>query len=213
MFMPEVIGHASPQGPRAALDRVPRQVAEDALDAVPFPSWVLRMDGTIDYANEPAEALACDGRWVRTAHGRLQRIGQVEYLSLVPDLCKAGGPGVAPAVACVVEGRLQRASLHATSIAQRRSYAAIWPHASVLLTLQRSQPGPFPGWMAAFARHHRLTAAEVRVLALLIQGHDVAAIALQLSVARSTIRTHVRVLLEKTGATRQVDLIRNVVAG
>jgi DNA-binding CsgD family transcriptional regulator len=49
-----------------------------------------------------------------------------------------------------------------------------------------------------FARTHGLTPAEEQVLGILCQGHSTPQIAVQLKVAVSTIRSHVRSMCAKT---------------
>jgi DNA-binding CsgD family transcriptional regulator len=63
------------------------------------------------------------------------------------------------------------------------------------------------------AAQFRLTAAEAKVAALLVQGSDVASIAEALSIRVATVRTHVRNLLHKTSTTRQSELIRVLLSG
>jgi len=53
----------------------------------------------------------------------------------------------------------------------------------------------------AFARHYRLTRAEVRVLSDLIDDHAPQQIAVRLGVSVSTVRTHLRHVLQKTAAS------------
>jgi DNA-binding CsgD family transcriptional regulator len=48
----------------------------------------------------------------------------------------------------------------------------------------------------------------VRVLELLVEGSTIDDMAAKLKVAATTVRTHRARLMQKTGTTRQVDLIR-----
>jgi DNA-binding CsgD family transcriptional regulator len=57
-----------------------------------------------------------------------------------------------------------------------------------------------------------LTPAQARVLNLLVQGLDAQAIAARLGNSLETVRTHIRRVLDKTGAAGQADLIRMVMA-
>jgi DNA-binding CsgD family transcriptional regulator len=61
-----------------------------------------------------------------------------------------------------------------------------------------------------FARSHRLTSAETRVLAALCQGTPPAEIAVQLGVAISTVRTQISTIRGKTGAESIRALVRQV---
>lgn len=62
----------------------------------------------------------------------------------------------------------------------------------------------------AFARHHKLTAAEVRVLKQLCTGHRPADIARSQGVTLSTVRTQIVCVREKTGAASIGALVRDV---
>lgn len=56
-------------------------------------------------------------------------------------------------------------------------------------------------------RFARLTPSEAAVLAQLIEGHRVKAIAAQQHVSRSTVRTHVRSIHRKLGVTGQLEAV------
>ena len=61
-----------------------------------------------------------------------------------------------------------------------------------------------------FARSYNLTNCEEQVLAILCQGYSAPEIALQLHVAVSTVRTHVRSLCTKTQSSGVRALVRRV---
>ena len=61
--------------------------------------------------------------------------------------------------------------------------------------------------LSLFARSHRLTLTEQTVLAALCRGHTMPEIAVELGVAASTVRTHVRNLCSKTGSNGVRDLV------
>ena len=59
-----------------------------------------------------------------------------------------------------------------------------------------------------FADLFGLTSAEVRVVSQLVSGGGLTKAASQLNIARSTARSHLSNILEKTGAHRQAELVR-----
>lgn len=61
-----------------------------------------------------------------------------------------------------------------------------------------------------FARNHGLTGAEEQVLGFLCQGYSAPETAVQLKVAVSTVRSHVRSLCAKTGASGMRELVSRV---
>lgn len=92
--------------------------------------------------------------------------------------------------------------------------ASVWlntayAQAAVLLCLDG---GTGRGELGPIARLFRLTAQELRVLALVAEGLAPRQIAEQLAVAVCTVRSHLQALYQKTGAARQADLVRLVVA-
>jgi DNA-binding CsgD family transcriptional regulator len=59
-------------------------------------------------------------------------------------------------------------------------------------------------------RAFQLTPAELRVLVAIVDIGGVPEVAVALGVAETTVRTHLGHLFEKTGATRQADLVKLV---
>jgi DNA-binding NarL/FixJ family response regulator len=59
---------------------------------------------------------------------------------------------------------------------------------------------------------YQLTRTELRVLLAIVNVGGIREVATTLGIADCTVKTHVRRLLEKTGADRQTDLIK-LVAG
>jgi DNA-binding CsgD family transcriptional regulator len=58
----------------------------------------------------------------------------------------------------------------------------------------------------------QLTPAEQRVLTAIVKVGGVPEVAPTLGISETTVKTHLRRVFEKTGATRQADLVR-LVAG
>ncbi|MDF0531425.1 helix-turn-helix transcriptional regulator [Tsukamurella sp. 8F] len=55
-------------------------------------------------------------------------------------------------------------------------------------------------------QYFRLTASEARVARHLARGEDIAEIAAALGIARTTVRTHLQHVFDKTGTSRQAEL-------
>jgi DNA-binding CsgD family transcriptional regulator len=183
------------------------------LDALPHPAWVLRADAAVDHANAAATALVRRAGGVTQSGATLRQVGTLDQPQLVRALRMAGGRPPPLTTALRIDGHLHRAAVHLTPIADNPAYASAWPHAVALLMVDLPQPGQSDAWLRLFARMHGLTAAETRVLAHLLQGRGVPEVAGSLGVACSTVRTQVRMLLEKTGSQRQSDLVRRVLEG
>ena len=74
----------------------------------------------------------------------------------------------------------------------------------------RRQPAPTVArlWAARnLAQEHHLTAREIDVLELLLEGNDVGRIATRFAIAEKTAQHHVSSILRKTGATRSRQLM------
>jgi DNA-binding CsgD family transcriptional regulator len=57
-----------------------------------------------------------------------------------------------------------------------------------------------------------LTSREAAVLRILVEGGDLKAAAARLAVSHETVRSHLKHIMETTGASRQVDLVRIVLS-
>ncbi len=93
-------------------------------------------------------------------------------------------------------------------LAEDNACRSAWPDGEVLLLIDEQMSDLDAHRVAALTTHHRLTPMEGRVLAQLAQGLGVADIAAASGVTVHTVRTHLKHLFEKTGASRQSDLIR-----
>jgi len=69
---------------------------------------------------------------------------------------------------------------------------------------------PLPG--EVLVKLYGLTAAETRLLGLLAQGRSLEATAAALGIAITTARTHLQRLFDKTGTSRQAELVRLVLS-
>jgi len=58
------------------------------------------------------------------------------------------------------------------------------------------------------AKTYKLTPTELRVLMAIVEIGGVPEVAAALGVAETTVKTHLRRLFEKTGTSRQVELVK-----
>ena len=63
------------------------------------------------------------------------------------------------------------------------------------------------------AQLYRLTSAEKRVLSAVMNSGGVRAVACALGISEATVKTHLQNIFGKTGARRQIDLVRLVMTG
>ena len=99
---------------------------------------------------------------------------------------------------CVVHVMPLRSRLLRSSVGQRATAALFVAPATAARTLPTE----------ALALIYDLTPAETRILEMIVAGLTQSAIAGELGIAPSTVKTHLLRLFEKTGCKRQVDLVR-----
>lgn len=108
-------------------------------------------------------------------------------------------------VAVVPSGADRPWRVHFAPLADAAWLASDFSRAAVLLTVDAPRSGCE---LTALARLYGLTSTEVRVLALLLDGRDTAAIAEEMRIAISTLRSHLKALFQKTQTRRQAELVR-----
>ena len=96
--------------------------------------------------------------------------------------------------------------LHANPVAQQGTDYRVWPVAALLLVVDPESRISIEPDIAGAALG--LTAAESRVAVLLAEGMNVRQIAAATGRKESTIRWHVKNILNKLGLSRQTDLVR-----
>jgi DNA-binding CsgD family transcriptional regulator len=57
-----------------------------------------------------------------------------------------------------------------------------------------------------------LTPREAAVLRILVEGEDLQSVAARLGIGIETVRSHVKHIMERTGASRQAELVRMVLS-
>ena len=105
------------------------------------------------------------------------------------------------------QGHVQRADLLKLCALRphlRRAFNIANLRQSVRLTSRRTLPA-VDGLSAATAR-------EREVASLLLAGHSVESLSATLGISRNTTRVHLQSLFRKTGTTRQIDLVRRLLA-
>ena len=96
----------------------------------------------------------------------------------------------------------------------RRRIARLVPHAHRALMINRaidrknSETATFADTLDAIGAGIGLTPAELRVLLAIVEVGGVPESAVKLSVAETTVKTHLKQVFSKTGASRQADLIK-----
>jgi DNA-binding CsgD family transcriptional regulator len=179
-----------------------------SFDTLRIPIILVDREGAVVHVNSAARDVLAAGDPIRVGDGlvKLRAADAGKQLeSAIAEIERRGGDDVQvifapradgmpsfvhvlPLRFGVVRGRMEPRAIAALFVTPRDESDAI----------------PLQAWAQAFG----LTAAEIRVLELLVDGHDTTEVADKLGIARTTARTHVARLIRKTGSARQADLVR-----
>jgi DNA-binding CsgD family transcriptional regulator len=188
----------------------------DTLDRLSAGMCLVDAEGRIVHANAAGHAILAAGDILYAVSGRLAAC-DAQINQTLREVFAAAGQGDAAlgtkGIAVPLTGRDgERYVAHAlplTSGARRRAgiaytaVAALFVRKAALAMSSRSE---------VIGKAFKLTPTELRVLLAIVEVGGVPEVAAALGVADTTVRTHVSRLFEKTGATRQADLVK-LVAG
>lgn len=170
------------------------------LDELAHGVVITTIEGRVEHANQAARHELARRRVLATRHGAL--------LGCTPE----GEKTLRDALARVAEGKRSLITLPAL-VGPSVSLATLplKPHASgrapraALLFARASVCDSL--MLCFFARSHGLTATEEQVLGILCEGFSAPQIAIEMKVAVSTVRSHVRSLCAKTRSSGVRELI------
>lgn len=188
----------------------------DALDGLSTGMFLVDAQGRVIHANAAGGAILSERDVLRSLDARLVA-GDAQAHRTLRDIFAAAGRGDealgVQGIAVPLTGKSgERYVAHAlplTSGARRRAgivytaAAALFVRKAALVASSTSQ---------VIGETFKLTPTELRVLLAIIEVGGVPEVATAFGVADTTVRTHVNRLFEKTGATRQADLVK-LVAG
>ena len=187
---------------RERLDHVAGELAM-VMDEFAHGVAVASIRGDILHANQAARLELSRREVLGVQDGRLQTIDPRHERDLTQALAKAEtGRRSLVSLRCGGRGRLSIAlvPLRIQKPGAAPTVALILSRSNVCDTLM----------LCFFARTHGLTPAEEQVLAILCQGYSTPQAAVQLNVAVSTVRSHVRSLCAKTQSHGVRELVGQV---
>lgn len=181
------------------------------LDRLAMGVVVVAGKNRILHANETARQMLADGGPIVSRGGKLAarntaadaELSQAIELSAADEAALAGtGIGVALGTQYG-----QPALAHVLPLARGEVRTRLVPQATAAIFINTPEPRALPD-LRAVAKAYGLTPAEARVAERLLAGAtNLADVAASLDVSLTTVRTHLSHVFEKTGVSRQSDLI------
>lgn len=176
--------------------------ARRAFDALDAAAWLLDARLRVRQANDAARSLMRRPGLVEHRDGRLVSLGARQLPRLAEAAARAFASGLAQPLVVEWPGpppALARARVLPLHPAHKGQ------HGRLLLVAELPSADD---WLALVARMYALTPAEARVAAALATGDDPATIADRQGLQLTTVRTHLRHAMAKTGSRRSADLVR-----
>ncbi|HUL64873.1 MAG TPA: helix-turn-helix transcriptional regulator [Burkholderiaceae bacterium] len=171
------------------------------LDGVPVPAILLAADRRIVARNAAAELVPDVLAFVALSYGRVTRFAGAASEPFERVFARALNGAAASAVVTLPSGGRQ--ALWRVNLGRLEHRDT--DEAAVLMLID--PPPAAVGTLTALQRLFGLTAAEARVLALLLDDCRPREIADELQISITTVRSHLQALFSKTGTRRQSELV------
>jgi DNA-binding CsgD family transcriptional regulator len=188
----------------------------DTLDGLSASMYLVDATGRLIHANAAGHALLGASDILNSAGGRLgAREAQIDQA--LRDIFAAAGQGDAilgtRGIAVPLTGKDgERYVAHALPLASgARRRAGVVSTAAVALFVRKAGLA-VPSASQAIGSAFKLTPTELRVLMAIVEVGGIPDVAMAFGIADTTVRTHVTRLFQKTGTSRQADLVK-LVAG
>jgi DNA-binding CsgD family transcriptional regulator len=187
----------------------------DTFDGLSAGMFLVDATGRIVHANAAGRALLSSGALHDVGNRLTAHDSEID--GLLQDAFMAAGRGDGAIGAKAVSLPLTARDgenyvahvLPLTSGARRRAGTA-YTAAAVLFAYKAALKSPSA--LEAIARRYRLTPSELRVLLAIVEAGGAPEVAELLGVSVSTVKSHLASLFNKTGASRQADLVKLVAA-
>jgi DNA-binding CsgD family transcriptional regulator len=185
-------------------------VLAESLGGIEIAAFVCDGDGRVHAASAPADMLVETNRWLMVRRNHLHACAERDRLRLAAAIQRAATThDAAPPHGLVLSSHPsgERMLLEITRLPgetmMRSGRVLIVAHPPKTVT---------PRIESHAQLLFDLTATEASVVGKLMTGQPAAAIALERGVSIGTIRTHIRHIFEKTGASSQIELVAKLTA-
>lgn len=187
-------------------------VFADTLDAIASALFLVRADGTIVHANAAGTAMLDDRALLFSASGRLSfhraesNRALADVLSDSDDGDPVVGAGGVALPLTARDGELHVAHvLPLASGARRRAGRSYSATVAIFIRKAEFAAASAP---KAISRQFGLTPTELRVLLAIVDVGGVPEVSESLGIAGTTVKTHLGRVYDKTGTSRQADLVK-----
>ena len=198
------------------LHKVEAAAMADTLDGLAAGMFLVDATARIVHANVEGHVMMASENVFRATAGRISAVDAAADRTLQETFaaCGIGDAAVGERGIAVPlsasNGESYVAHVLPLTSAQRRRASVAYAAVAAVFVHRASLDAHSP--MEAFSRKFRLTAAELKVLLMIVEVRGIAEVAEILGIGEATVRIHLHHLFEKTGARRQVDLVK-LVAG
>ncbi|HEV7410152.1 MAG TPA: helix-turn-helix transcriptional regulator [Bradyrhizobium sp.] len=198
------------------LHKVEAAALADTLDTLVSAMFIVSGSGRIVHANASGYAMLSEARVLRAPNGRLGANGPASEQALLDVFTAAEGGDAAlgrRGIAVPLEARDgERYVAHVLPLTSGARQKAGVSYGAVAAVFVRKATIDLPSPPVVMAKEFHLTPAELRVLFSIVEIGGAAEVAEVLGISEATVRTHLHRLFEKTGTSRQADLVK-LVAG
>jgi DNA-binding CsgD family transcriptional regulator len=188
----------------------------DMLDGLSAGIFLIAADGRIVHANAAGHGMLSAGSFLRSMSGRLVSSDNQAHKILHETFVAANdgdaGIGVKAIALPLIAHNGERYVAHVLPLTSGARRSAGRTHTATVAMFVRKQALEGLSAPEVIAGTYKLTPTELRVLLAIVDVGGIPEVAAALGVADSTIKTHVGHLFEKTGLSRQADLVK-LVAG
>jgi DNA-binding CsgD family transcriptional regulator len=188
----------------------------DALDGISAGVFLVDANARIIHANEAGHAMLVTDDFLRMVDGRLIASDQEVDRALSESFSAAsngdGALGVQGIDVPLTDRDGNPYTAHVLTLTSGERRGATRASTAVAALFVRKAALMIPSPPEIIAKSYRLTPTELRVLLSIVDVGGIPEVAKALGTSENTVRTHVDSLFEKTGATRQAELVK-LVAG
>jgi DNA-binding CsgD family transcriptional regulator len=187
---------------------------EATLDLMAAGVYLTNRQSQVIYMNSIAKRQVSSGMILGVVNNRLSPTSAQSRAALerAIALVHADRPGPAMSIAVPLQETGRRGLLAIVSPIDclKRRNQQMPPGASCAVFVKDPRIAqPFAG--EAFARLYDLTPGQLRVLVEVVEGQSLKEVAERLGIELATVKSHLHIIFEKTGTSRQADLIRLLV--